>query len=192
MIADTPGGSAVWVAEDGGKARHIQSGMVCMPGWPPRMPLTRLVIVPSKLPVGLDVACDYESLIDNSKLDIYAAQMPADITLDDMFAHYHNEVLALHKDAVSLGSFSSVQAPGITWPEDAAEGMRSEIFKITDRNNVPCVSYLVVAQQNGWTIEIRYTVPDREVDKKLISRILPLAALRKIKESIAKQAAAPD
>lgn len=152
ILAKTPEAEGIFVAMDGGAARHVQSGLIC----PLSFPNVNLWHLTAFATDGTDVGCDYgRNGSDDtwrSKLSIYAVKAQPDDTVETAFARYQAEVKDAWPDATARG-------PAIRFEGDVSAEMkavRSEEYEITF-NGKRCVSDLIVALKAGWIIEIRGT-----------------------------------
>jgi len=152
IISAEPKAAGVFVAQDDGSVRHIQSGLIC-PAKYPNVDFYHVLVYAQN---GNDVGCDYRRADENggawSKLTIFATKATPGLTLDQAFARYHSEIAQTSPKAVSQGPAireSSNRAPD--FPE-----IRSEEF-IEPLNETTYTSQLYVAIEDGWVIEVRTT-----------------------------------
>ena len=186
LIAQAPDGTAVWTAGDDGSVRHVQSGMKCLPAYPMQLSLAQLAVLPSPNGKGMDVVCDYASPFDGSKLDVFATKSPPGISLDESFELYRRLILALHQGAVAKGAFSDVEGAGLKFPDDKTKGVRTEIFLYKDRAGNDQISYLIVATENGWSLQVRMTVP--AADKEMSTRLFAYMAMDVARKAVTEAA----
>lgn len=150
----TPGIDGVFVVQDDGTIRHVQSGMVC-PARFSNVQLWHLETFPSKAGKGMDVSCDYgRNGPDNrfvSKLTLFATIAPDGWTLDTVFANYRAEVLRANPGIRSLGALTGRPGMAVLPP-----GAMSEAF-LEHRDGRDFTSELVVALRGKWMFEVRST-----------------------------------
>jgi hypothetical protein len=166
IVAKTPQASSVFVVQNDGSVRHVQSGMIC-PAKYPNAGFYQLFVYAAD---GSDVGCDYRRPDDKggawSKLTIFATKAAPDMTLDRAFTGYHNEIVRSSPDAKSQGP--AIREGGGTPPSSFPE-IRSEEF-VEPLNDNTYTSQLYVALNAGWIIEIRATfvgLPNKiEVNKE--------------------------
>jgi hypothetical protein len=177
IIARSPGATGVWTALDDGNIKHVQSGMTCVPGWPPAMPLTRAIVGPATEP-GADVGCDYEEIGGDAKLTIFATRAPDGETTDSAFAGDRAAVLQMHQGAVSIGA-------GQLGDDKSIPDRRGESFEYTDDKGQHFRSHLLVAIVNGWVVEMRLTTHTGGVyDNPMFAEIIGGASLHVAVSSI--------
>jgi hypothetical protein len=165
IVANTQGAEGVFVVQDDGRIRHVQSGLICRAKYP-NVSFWHAFVYPSSAGLGTDVGCDYGRYGSDgkavSKLSIFATKTHEGMTLDQAFARYRNEVVqstpdaVSHGDAVGIENKDSGQSSGL--PE-----IRSEVFsEVLDGR--PFVSQLLVTMHGGWIIEIRTTFEGVGID----------------------------
>jgi len=156
IVAHSDGADGVFVVNDDGSVKHIQSGMVCPPKFP-NVAFWHAEVFSSSLGKGMDVGCDYgrNGVGDQwvSKLTIFATKAPDGMTLDQAFGDYREQVTKVSPDAVSRGEALKIENKGGNPPD-----IRSEEFSVT-RNGVAYTTDLLVSIQRGWILEIRATYP---------------------------------
>jgi hypothetical protein len=150
IVARSPHADGVFVVQGDGTIKHVQSGMVCAANFTNVNFWHSEVFDDGK---GLDVGCDYgRNGADGkwiSKLTIFAVKSPEGATLDNVFAHYKQEIERTYPAAVALApalqmnSKMVYRAQGYTVAVDG--GNRHE--------------ELIVGLTNGWTIEVRASYP---------------------------------
>jgi hypothetical protein len=155
LVAHAVGTDGVFIVNDDGSVRHIQSGLLCPPKFP-NVDFWHAEVFSSSLGKGTDVGCDYGRGNPNgkavAKLTIFATKAPEGMTLDQAFAKYRNEVLTTYPNATSRG-----EAIQDTTPPDQRQthpGLRSEEF-LVQIDGAPFTSQLIVEVKSGWMIEIR-------------------------------------
>jgi len=149
----TQGIDGVFVVQDDGTIRHIQSGMVC-PAKFANVQLWHLESFPSHSGKGMDVSCDYGRNGPNnrfvSKLTLFATIAPDGWTLDTVFANYRSEVIRANPGVKSEGPLPL--PPNVTLPGE----WKSESF-IERRDDRAFTSELIVALRGKWMFEVRTT-----------------------------------
>lgn len=152
IVNAEPKAAGVFVVQDDGSVRHIQSGLVC----PAKYPNTDFYHVLIYAQSGDDVGCDYRRADDKggawSKLTIFATKAAPGLTLDQAFARYHNEIAQTSPKAVSQGPAIQESGKG---PSDFPQ-IRSEEF-IEPLNETAYTSQLYVVIKDGWIVEVRTT-----------------------------------
>ncbi|HWA30260.1 MAG TPA: hypothetical protein VG867_04155 [Rhizomicrobium sp.] len=152
IVSAEPKANGIFVVQDDGSVRHIQSGLVC-PAKYPNVDFYHVLVYAQS---GADVGCDYRRADDKggawSKLTIFATKAAPGLTLDQAFARYHDEIVQTSPQAVSQGP--AIQVGGKA-PSDFPE-IRSEEF-VEPLNDTTYTSQLYVAVEDGWIIEVRAT-----------------------------------
>ncbi|MBU6444349.1 MAG: hypothetical protein KGR48_10605 [Alphaproteobacteria bacterium] len=157
LVSQTQGADGVFVVEDDGTVKHVQSGMVC-PAKFPNLALWHVEVfaTPTK---GYDVGCDYGRNDAEghwaAKLTIFATKAPAGATLDTAFDDDRKGVLQVSPDARSLGPALDL-TDGDKNTAEALPEWRSEAFLIV-REGRQYTDQLVVSVVAGWIFEIRAT-----------------------------------
>jgi hypothetical protein len=157
IVSRASGIDGVFVLQDDGTIKHLQSGMIC-PGYFQNVQLWHLEVFKSDAGAGADVGCDYGRNDAGghwvSKLTIFATRAPDGTTLDQAFARYRAEILQAAPDAQSRGEALHDD----TKPQDRGtlSDYRSEEF-VTQRDGRTCTDDLYVVVHGGWMMEIRST-----------------------------------
>jgi hypothetical protein len=171
IVAKTQGSDGVFVVQDDGKIRHLQSGLICRAKYP-NVSFWHVFVYPSNAGLGTDVGCDYGRNGSDgkavSKLSIFATKAPDGMTLDQAFARYRNEVVQTTPDAVSHGDAFELEDQDPAKPS-AFPAFRSEVFSevLDDR---PFISQLVVTIKDGWIIEIRASFEGVEPNNVVVTK----------------------
>jgi hypothetical protein len=155
IAMNTPGIDGVFVVQDDGSIRHVQSGMIC-PATFDNVKLWHLENFPSKAGKGMDVSCDYGRNGPGnrfvSKLTLFATIAPDGWTLDDVYRNYRSEVMQANPGARSTG-------PAKVDPKQAVGDLadyKSEQFLET-RDGRDFTSELIVSLRGKWMFEVRAT-----------------------------------
>ncbi|HEX4303581.1 MAG TPA: hypothetical protein VHZ78_12370 [Rhizomicrobium sp.] len=158
MIAGTPQAAGVFVVQDDGAIRHVQSGLIC-PARYPNVTFYDVQVYPSDAGLGTDVGCDYRRADDKggawSKLTIFVTKAAPDTTADSAFERYQKELMQATPDAAPLGP-AFANDPNGKHPDSPLAKARSEEYRVT-LNGAVYTSLLIVTVKAGWTIEIRAT-----------------------------------
>jgi hypothetical protein len=158
IVAKTQGADGVFVVQDDGKIRHVQSGLICRAKYP-NVSFWHAFVYPSNAGQGTDVGCDYGRNDSDgkavSKLSIFATRAAEGMTLDQAFARYRNEVVQVTPNAISHGEAIVAEDKNPAKPSTFPE-FRSEEFGLV-LDGRPYTSQLLVLILDGWVIEIRST-----------------------------------
>jgi len=172
IAMNTRGIDGVFVVQDDGTIRHVQSGMVC-PATFANVKLWHLETFPSPRGKGMDVSCDYgRNGPDNrfvSKLTLFATIAPDGTTLDTAFAAYRSEVIRANPGIQSEGPLPlppHVMLPG-EW--------KSESF-LERRADRAFTSELIVALRGSWMFEVRATYDGSRGDPMVTMQSSPADA----------------
>jgi hypothetical protein len=156
IVARSPDTDGVFVVQDDGTIKHLQSGLVC-PAQYSNVTFFSALVFPSAAGKGLDVGCDYRRANDrggaNAKLTIFATKMAPEVTLDQAFEGYRREIAQTQHDVKAVGPALRVEYKNGVLP---GPEFRSEEYSIS-MNSREHTSQLIVAIVSGWTIEIRAT-----------------------------------
>jgi hypothetical protein len=151
IVSGTVQAAGVFVVQDDGSIKHIQSGMICPANYP-NVELYQMFVYKTD---GSDVGCDYRRADDKggawAKLSLFATKAAPGMTLDRAFAGYSDEIMRTYPDAKPLGP--ALKEDGSTSP---LPPIKSEEF-VQPLNGTTYTSQLYVAFQSGWVIEIRAT-----------------------------------
>jgi hypothetical protein len=156
ILAKSPDAEGVFIVQDDGTIKHLQSSLVC-PNYFPNVELWHLEVFKSDAGKGMDVGCDYgRNEADGkwmSKLTIFAAHAPEGTTLDAAFQNYRNQVVQVTPSAVSQGeALRSGNKPA----DDPLPSYRSEEF-VSQHDGTAETDQLYVFVADNWMYEIRVT-----------------------------------
>jgi hypothetical protein len=156
-ITNLKNGEDIFVADNAGKARHVQSGLTCA-GYVQNAFLNQVMVFETPAGIGADVGCDYArrkspgSSQAAAKHTVFVVKLPEGWTLEKAFANYQAEMhQTAPKDARSGGDSLTFGVPIDGFPKFLSE----ELFYTKDGREWQ--TELIVAVLNGWIIEVRST-----------------------------------
>jgi hypothetical protein len=168
----SPNIDGVFVVQDDGTIRHVQSGMIC-PATFANVKLWHLETFPSPRGKGMDVSCDYGRNGPNnrfvSKLTLFATIAPDGATLDRAFAAYRAEVIQANPGVRSEGPLPL--PPKVTLSGE----WKSESF-LERRDDRAFTSELIVALRGQWMFEVRATYDGSRGDPMVTMQSSPADA----------------
>jgi hypothetical protein len=162
IVAGTPEADGIFVVQDDGSIKHVQSGMVCGARYP-SFEFWHVEVSSSGADKGSDVGCDYGRNGKDGRpvatLTVSAVRQADGLTLNQAFAGYRAQILAAYPDAVPSGPALEIKLADTD--EDTYgpfEEFRSEEF-VRKLDGEDWTEDLIVLVRNGWVLEVRKTMP---------------------------------
>ena len=161
IVASTPEADGVFVVQENGSIRHVQSGMVCGARYP-SYEFWHTEVFSSGAGKGTDVGCDYgrsgKDGLPAAELTVFAVKQADGLTLDQAFAAYRAQVVAMYPDAVSSGPALEIKLAGTDQDTyEPFEEFRSAEFTRTLDGQI-WTEDLIVLIRKGWVLEVRKTI----------------------------------
>jgi hypothetical protein len=173
VVARTPEADGVFVVQENGSIRHVQSGMVCGARYP-SFEFWHVEVSSSGEGKGSDVACDYGRNGRDGRpaatLTVSAVKQADGLALDQAFAVYRAQVLAMYPDAIPSGPALKIKLADTDQDTYGPfEAFRSEEF-VRELGGEDWTEDLIVLIRKGWVLKVRKTMPGKPHEFKFTEK----------------------